>query len=108
MSVSLTKKKLKQKNINNCTKKDKSTMLTNKPVKLNEPIINLLNKLANIMRNRNDYFRAHAYSKARDIISNINNPIYDTKELENLPRIGESIYDKIVTYIETGTLDILE
>jgi DNA ligase (NAD+) len=77
-------------------------------VPYNEKFIDLLDKLAGIMMNHGEPFRAKAYQKAQDAIISYSGAITSTKQLEGLPGIGPTIMEKFKEYMETGTLRILE
>ena len=77
-------------------------------MRLNEKLIDLMNKLSVIMKNKGEQFRARAYEKAGETIIGIKTDIIDVAQLKKMKGIGPSILEKMETYILTDTLDILE
>jgi DNA polymerase/3'-5' exonuclease PolX len=77
-------------------------------MRLNEKLIDLMNKLSVIMKNKGEQFRARAYEKAGETIIGIKTDITDVVQLKKMKGIGPSILEKMETYILTDTLDILE
>lgn len=75
---------------------------------LNEKYIDLMEKLATIMSNQGEVFRARAYQKAQETIMAFPDNITSPEQLKGLPGIGTTIYEKLVKFTKTGTLDILE
>lgn len=98
--------------MNSLTKKlklKKSKKDTLKQMKsLNQSLIQMLENLEYIMKDRKDFMRAKAYGNAKLTIENYKHPITRLSQLENTPTIGKTIYEKMNTYIKTGKLDILE
>ena len=80
----------------------------NKPKRLNETFIDLLDKLANIMVKHGEPFRARAYQKAQEAIMTYIPDITSPDQIKNLPGIGPTIMEKLNEYVTTGTLRILE
>lgn len=76
--------------------------------RLNETYIALMKDLAFIMRHQKDFMRAKAYDNARATIENITEDIKSPEQLRNKPGIGKTIYQKLVDFLERGTLNILE
>ena len=74
----------------------------------NEPFIDLMEQLSNIMLKQGEQFRARAYQKAQETIMSFPNDITSTNQLKGLPNIGSTIMDKLNEYVETGTLRVLE
>ena len=74
----------------------------------NEEFIELMEKLNNIMLKQGEPFRARAYQKAQETIMTYQDDIFEPKQLKGLPSIGPTIMDKLIEYVETGTLRILE
>ena len=74
----------------------------------NEQLIDLMEKLSNIMLKQGEQFRARAYQKAQETIMTVPNNIISTSQLKGLPNIGSTIMDKLNEYVETGTLRVLE
>jgi len=80
------------------------------PIKLrkNEIYANLMGELLAIMVKKGDTIRARVYRRAQESILAIQEDIYTPADLANKPGIGPIILEKLKTYDETGTLDILE
>ena len=74
----------------------------------NEAFIELLEKLNNIMLKRGESFRARAYQKAQESIMTYPDNIYSPNQLKELPGIGATIMDKLIEFVQTGTLKVLE
>jgi NAD-dependent DNA ligase len=79
-----------------------------KPTRLNEQFIDLMEKLSGIMLKQGEPFRARAYQKAQETIMQFNDDITSPKQLKGKPGIGDTIMDKLNEYVKTGTLRILE
>jgi DNA ligase (NAD+) len=75
---------------------------------LNAQYIDLMDKLATIMSNQGENFRARAYQKAQETIISYPYDIMSPNELKGQPNIGKTILDKLIEYTETGTLSIIE
>ena len=78
------------------------------PTRQNESYIQLMKDLAFIMRKRKDPMRARAYDHARETIETFTEDITSPVQLKGKPGIGPTIYEKLTTYTETGTLKILD
>lgn len=77
--------------------------------RLNESFIQILDELADLMSKSGEVFRARAYQKAQETIMNLTHEnIVNPKQLEGLPNIGKTIYEKLDEYFRTGAVDILE
>ena len=76
--------------------------------RLNEKLIDMLEKLSKVMLSRGEIHRARAYQKAQETIMAFPDTITDTKQLNNKPGIGSTIMEKMNEFVETGTLKILE
>ena len=76
--------------------------------RLNEKLIELMEKLADIMLKQGEPFRARAYQKAQETIMAYPGDILSPNDLKGKPGIGETIMDKLNEYVQTGTLKILE
>uniref|UniRef100_A0A6C0JYL0 Uncharacterized protein n=1 Tax=viral metagenome TaxID=1070528 RepID=A0A6C0JYL0_9ZZZZ len=74
----------------------------------NEVYANLMGELLDIMVKRGDNIRARVYRRAQESILSIQDDIYEPADLAGKPGIGPVILEKLKTYDETGTLDILE
>ena len=79
-----------------------------KPSRLNESFVELMDDLSFVMRKRNDKMRARAYNNAKETIQTYDGDITDPIQLKGKPGIGNTIYQKLVDYNKTGTLKILE
>ena len=77
-------------------------------MRLNEKLIDLMNKISIITKNKGETFRSRAYEKAGETIIGIKTDITDVAQLKKMKGIGPSILEKMETYILTDTLDILE
>ena len=83
--------------------------LKNKKIKiLNDELIQLLERLQQLMMMKKEPFRARAYDKAAETIMLLSEDITDISQLKGKPSIGDTIMKKFQEYIETGTLSILE
>lgn len=76
--------------------------------RLNEPFMEVLKKLSDIMLKQGESFRARAYQKAQESIMMYDGNITSPDQLKGLPAIGETILQKLHEYVQTGTLKILE
>lgn len=76
--------------------------------RMNEKYSNLMGELLAIMVKRGDNIRARVYRRAQESILAIPDDIYGPQDLAGKPGIGPVILEKLKTYDETGTLDILE
>ena len=74
----------------------------------NEIYSGLMGELLAIMVKRGDNIRARVYRRAQESILAIPDDIYEPADLTGKPGIGPIILEKLKTYDETGTLDILE
>jgi hypothetical protein len=79
-----------------------------KPTRLNEQFIDLMEKLSGIMLKQGEPFRARAYQKAQETIMQFNDDITSPTQLKGKPGIGDTIMEKLNEYVKTGTLRILE
>ena len=79
-----------------------------KKTRFNELLAELMDDLSYIMRKRKDMMRAKAYNNAKETIQLYDGDIIEPNQLKGKPGIGTTIYQKIVDYISTGTLKILE
>ena len=76
--------------------------------RLNEELIGLMGELYDIMMSKGEPFRARAYKKAEETIMMVKTDITDVNQLKGMPGIGSTILSKLVEYVETGTLRLLE
>lgn len=74
----------------------------------NEELVELMEKLSSLMLKQGEPFRARAYQKAQETIMLYPNDITEASQLQGKPGIGSTIMVKIIEYINTGTLPILE
>lgn len=75
--------------------------------RLNESLIQVLNRLETIYRGKNQ-FKSRAYKKAAETIMTIGEDITDVAVLKNAPNIGKSIFDKLTEYVQTGTIKLTD
>jgi NAD-dependent DNA ligase len=76
--------------------------------RMNEKYAGLMGELLAIMVKRGDNIRGRVYRRAQESILAIPDDIYQPSDLAGKPGIGPVILEKLKTYDETGTLDILE
>jgi NAD-dependent DNA ligase len=76
--------------------------------RLNEILIDLLERLSKLMTKKGDPIRSRAYTKAQETVMTITTNITNVNELKGRPNIGETILEKFKEYLETGTLRIFE
>ena len=76
--------------------------------RLNEKLIEVMEKLSEIMLKHGEPFRARAYQKAQETIMTFPSDILTPSDLKCAPGIGATIMEKIKEYVKTGTLAILE
>jgi len=79
-----------------------------KPVRLNEFMIDLLEKLVNLMKKNRDFVHQLAYSRALNTIRGITYDITDFDQVSKEKYIGPMIISKFKEYKETGTLALFE
>ena len=101
-NISTAKKKLKMS-----FKPTRKLKLKTKKI-LNEELIQLLEKLQQLMMMKKEPFRARAYEKAAETIMLLTEDVVNISQLKGKPAIGDTIMKKFQEYIETGTLNILE
>ena len=77
-------------------------------IRLNEIYIGLMKDLAYVMRQQKDFMRARAYDNARETIENFTGDITDPEQLRNKPGIGKTIHQKLIDFLQRGTLNVLE
>jgi len=85
-----------------------STITSSPLIRKNEKYSGLMGELLAIMVKRGDNIRARVYRRAQESILAIPDDIYEPADLTGKPGIGPVILEKLKTYDETGTLDILE
>jgi DNA ligase (NAD+) len=76
--------------------------------RLNETYSELMLILAYIMRHNKDFMRARAYNNAHETISTFIGDITSYEQLKGKKGIGNTIYQKLIDYNETGTLNVIE
>ncbi len=76
--------------------------------RLNEKFVELMDTLGFIMRNRKDMMRARAYANAKETIVSYPSDITDPAQLKGMKGIGTTIYQKLVDFNATGTLQIMD
>ena len=74
----------------------------------NTEFIKLLNELEELMKKKGEFFRARAYTKAKEKLILYKKPITDVNELKGIKGIGNTILNKLQEYVDTGTLQVLE
>lgn len=74
----------------------------------NKTIIESLDELAQIYKNRNELFRSRAYSNASMNLREYPHKINSIKDIENLPTIGKGVLEKVQEILEKGHLQILK
>ena len=74
----------------------------------NDAFTKLMQKLYSLHMAKGQPFRANAYKKAQDSILLFDGNISSVDDLKGKKGIGQTIYDKLSSYVETGTLPILE
>lgn len=77
-------------------------------VRLNEMYTELMMTLAYVMRYNKDFMRARAYNNAHETISTYVGDITSPEQLKGMKGIGNTIYQKLIDYKETGTLKVLD
>ena len=85
-----------------------NTMSKTNTLRLNETYTELMMTLAYVMRYNKDFMRARAYNNAHETISTYVGDITSPEQLKGLKGIGNTIYQKLIDYKETGTLKVLE
>jgi NAD-dependent DNA ligase/DNA polymerase/3'-5' exonuclease PolX len=81
---------------------------SSKTERLNEKLIDLLERLSNLMSKKGEHFKSRAYKTAQETVMSFTTDITDINELKGKPGIGETIMTKFKEYMETGTLELLE
>ena len=82
---------------------------------MNEKIIKVLNDIAfyedyktAVDKSHNGFFQARAYRKAVDTIKTLNFEIKDAEQIKGKPGIGSAIYEKIDSFLKTGTFPLYD
>jgi DNA ligase (NAD+) len=76
--------------------------------RLNEPFIDLLGELADILQRQGEPFKARAYQQAQETIMTFPEDIYAVDQLKGLKGIGKAIESKLEEYSTTGKIKLLE
>ena len=76
--------------------------------RLNETLVEMLEKMSKLMNKKGDMMRSRIYGKAADTVLSVREDITDIEQIKGKPNIGPTILSKMKEYIETGTLSILE
>ena len=76
--------------------------------RLNEMYAELMMTLAYVMRYNKDFMRARAYNNAHETITTYVGDITSPEQLKGQKGIGNTIYQKLIDYKETGTLKVIE
>lgn len=71
-------------------------------------ILSNLKHLHQIYKNEQQPFKANAYLKAYNTIYNLNKPIFNINDVQNLPSIGKSIISKIQEIMNNGFIKDVE
>ena len=109
IKVKKLKKKLKIPNKKiDLKKREKRKIQKKRKMPYNKDFIQLLEKLESIMSKKGEHFRARAYAKAREAIIVYGQPITNVNQLKGVRGIGSTILTKFNTYLETGTLSVIE
>jgi len=72
---------------------------------INEEISTLLKELSDVQDN---IWKGTAYQKASRVVSELDKPITDYDNLQDIPGIGHDIAQEISEYLETGQIEKLE
>tara|TARA_B100000035_G_scaffold234966_1_gene203214 strand:+ start:1230 stop:4589 length:3360 start_codon:yes stop_codon:yes gene_type:complete len=76
--------------------------------RLNEDLIDILNRLTNTLKKRGENFKSRAYENAESTLINYPGDINSVDELKGVPTIGEAIFKKLKEYELTGKIKYLE
>lgn len=76
--------------------------------RLNETLVEMLEKMSKLMNKKGDMMRSRIYGKAADTVLSVREDITDIEQIKGKPNIGPTILSKMKEYIETGTLSVLE
>ena len=74
----------------------------------NTEFIKLLSELEELMKKKGEFFRARAYTKAKEKLILYKNPITEVNQLKDIKGIGNTILNKLQEYVDTGKLQVLE
>jgi len=77
-------------------------------MRLNDKLINLLEKLNDIMLKKGNPVKARAYKKAQETLYKIDEDITDIEQLKGKPFIGPTILKKFEVYLIDGKLKLIE
>ncbi len=76
--------------------------------RLNESLVEMLEKMSKLMNKKGDMMRSRIYGKAADTVLSVREDITDIEQVKGKPNIGPTILSKMKEYVETGTLSVLE
>jgi DNA ligase (NAD+) len=76
--------------------------------RLNETLVEMLEKMSKLMNKKGDMMRSRIYGKAADSVLSVREDITDIEQVKGKPNIGPTMLSKMKEYIETGTLSVLE
>jgi DNA polymerase/3'-5' exonuclease PolX len=71
---------------------------------MNDNVVYYLKKLENISLNRNEVYKARAFSKAVQTIKTLKTPLLTAEQIKNLSGIGKGIIQRITEILSTGKL----
>ena len=80
----------------------------NDQARLNEKLIEMLEKMSTLMQKKGDNIRSRIYSRAQDTVLSMNEDITAVDQMKGRPHIGPTILSKMEEYVKTGTLTVLE
>ena len=80
----------------------------NEQPRLNEKLIEMLEKMSTLMQKKGDNIRSRIYSRAQDTVLSINEDITEVDQMKGRPHIGPTILSKMEEYVKTGTLTEFE
>ena len=76
--------------------------------RLNETLVEMLEKMSKLMNKKGDMMRSRIYGKAADTVLSVREDITNIEQVKGKPNIGPTILSKMKEYVETGTLSVLE
>ena len=80
----------------------------NEQPRLNEKLIEMLEKMSTLMQTKGDNIRSRIYSRAQDTVLSINEDITEVDQMKGRPHIGPTILSKMEEYVKTGILSEFE
>ena len=66
----------------------------------NTEFIKLLNELEELMKKKGEFFRARAYTKAKEKLILYKKPITEVNQLKDIKGIGNTILNKLQEYVD--------